>query len=90
MPDAAVAEAMFRTPSPAAGKASAGKAALADGRVVVFAVSKVIPGNPAEATAEQKLGLQQQLAQMAGGVDVDGLVSALRKRIRITVAEDRL
>jgi peptidyl-prolyl cis-trans isomerase D len=90
MPDAAVAEAMFRTPSPAAGKASAGKAALADGRVVVFAVNKVIPGNPAEATAEQKLGLQQQLAQMAGGVDVDGLISALRKRIRITVAEDRL
>ena len=90
MPDAAVAEAMFRTPSPAAGKASAGKAALADGRVVVFAVTKVIPGNPAEATAEQKLGLQQQLAQMAGGVDVDGLVSALRKRIRVTVAEDRL
>ena len=90
MPDAAVAEAMFRTPPPAAGKASAGRAALADGRVVVFAVNKVIPGNPAEATAEQKLGLQQQLAQMAGVIDADGLVSALRKRLRITVAEERL
>ena len=81
---------MFRAPPPAAGRSSPGKVALADGRVVVFAVSRVIPGNPAEATAEQKLGLQQQLAQLAGAVDVDALIASLRKRIRVTVAEDRL
>ncbi|MFL6592924.1 MAG: SurA N-terminal domain-containing protein [Luteimonas sp.] len=90
VPDAAAVEAMFRAPPPAAGRSSPGKVALADGRVVVFAVSRVIPGNPAEATAEQKLGLQQQLAQLAGAVDVDALIASLRKRIRVTVAEDRL
>jgi peptidyl-prolyl cis-trans isomerase D len=90
MPEASVVEAMFSAAPPAATKPTVGKSALPDGRVVVFAVNKVIPGNPAEATPEQKLSLQQQLAQMAGAVDVDGLISALRKRIRVTVVEDRL
>ena len=89
-PDAAAADAMFQVPPPAPGKVSPGKAVLADGRVVVFAVSKVTPGNPAEATAEQKGTLQQQLAQMAGDDDVESLVSALRKRMKVTVVEDRL
>ncbi len=90
VPDAAASEAMFAVPVPAAGKVSPGKAVLADGRVVVFAVSKVVPGNPAEATAEQKASLQHQLGQFVGEDDADGLVQALRKGVRITVAEDRL
>ena len=90
LPDAAAGEAMFQVPAPAPGKLSPGKAVLADGRVVVFAVSKVTPGNPVEATAEQKLSLQQQLAQMAGGDDVEAFVKTLRKRMKVTVAEDRL
>jgi peptidyl-prolyl cis-trans isomerase D len=89
VPDAVAAEAMFEAPPPP-GKVSPGKITLADGRVVVFAVSKVTPGNPAEAPAEQRLSLQQQLGQMAGAEDVEGLVDTLRKRMKITVVEERL
>ncbi|HVR81400.1 MAG TPA: SurA N-terminal domain-containing protein [Luteimonas sp.] len=90
VPDAGTAEAIFAAPPPAAGKVSAGKAALADGQVVVFTVSKVTPGNPKEATTAQRMQLGQQLAQLAGGDDAQALVKALRKRMKITVAEDRL
>jgi peptidyl-prolyl cis-trans isomerase D len=69
---------------------SPGKVLLADGRVVVFAVSKVTPGNPAEASAQEKESLQQQLAQMAGVEDVEAMVSTLRKRMKITIVEERL
>jgi hypothetical protein len=34
--------------------------------------------------------LQQQLAQLAGTRDAEGLVKALRSRMKIKVAEDRL
>ena len=90
MPDPAAVQAMFEAPPPAAGKMSPGKVLLADGRVVVFAVSKVTPGNPAEANAQEKASLQQQLAQMAGVEDVEAMVSTLRKRMKITIVEERL
>jgi peptidyl-prolyl cis-trans isomerase D len=90
VPDKVTADAMFNVPPPAPGKVSPGKVILADGRAVVFAVSRVIPGDPAEATADQKASLQQQLAGMAGADDVEGLVKALRKRAIVTIAEDRL
>lgn len=90
VPDADTAEVVFAAPPPAAGKVSAGKVVLGDGRIVVFAVSKVVPGNPKEATPDQRMQLQQQLAQLAGSSDADALVKALRKRMTITVAEVRL
>jgi peptidyl-prolyl cis-trans isomerase D len=77
-------------PAPAAGKVSPGKVVLDDGRIVVFAVSRVIPGDPREATAEQRATLQRQLGQMAGDDDARALVKSLRKRMKITVAENRL
>ena len=90
VPDKVTSEAIFNVPPPSPGHVSAGRVVLADGRAVVFAVSRVIPGNPAEATAEQKAALKQQLVEMVGGNDVDGLVKALRARMRVTVADDRL
>ena len=90
VPDKVTAEAIFNVPPPAAGKVAAGRAILPDGRAVVFAVTRVIPGNPAEATPEQKASLQQQLMEMAGSDDVEGMVRALRKRAVVTIAEDRL
>jgi peptidyl-prolyl cis-trans isomerase D len=90
VPDKVTADAIFNVPPPAPGAVSPGRTILPDGRAVVFAVSKVIPGDPAEATADQKASLQQQLAEMAGADDVEGLVKALRKRAVVTIAEDRL
>ncbi len=90
VPDTKASEAFFDVVAPQPGKVSPGKVTLTDGRVIVFAVSKVIPGNPAEATPEQSASLKKELAQMAGGNDVEALVNSIRKRMKITVAEDRL
>ena len=90
MPDPAAVEAMFKAPPPAAGKASAGQVTLADGRVVVYAVSRIVPGDPAEASAAEKQSIQQQLVEVAGEDDLRALVDSLRERIKVTVAEDRL
>ena len=63
---------------------------LADGSIVAFQVTRVIPGDLAEVTDEQRTMLRQQLARAAGNEDVTALVKALRKRMQVTVAEDRL
>jgi peptidyl-prolyl cis-trans isomerase D len=90
VPDMAATEAYFEVAAPAAGKASPGKAMLGDGRMVVFAVTKVTPGNPKEANEQERTTLQQQLAQLAGNEDAEGLLTALRKRMKITVSEASL
>jgi peptidyl-prolyl cis-trans isomerase D len=90
LPDAESAAAFFDAAPKAPGGVAADKVVLADGRIVVFVVNKVEPGNPKEATADQRLQLQQQLGQMAGNSDADALVNTLRKHMTIKVAEDRL
>ncbi|HVI58976.1 MAG TPA: SurA N-terminal domain-containing protein [Luteimonas sp.] len=90
VPDAAATEAYFAAPAPAAGKSSPGKAMLANGAAVVFAVTKVTPGDPKEATEQERATLQDQLARVAGNEDSDEMLQALRKRMKITVAESRL
>lgn len=90
VPDAAATEAYFAAPAPAEGKASPGKAMLANGAAVVFAVTRVTPGNPKEATEQERRTLQEQLARVAGNEDSDEMLQSLRKRMKITVAESRL
>jgi peptidyl-prolyl cis-trans isomerase D len=63
---------------------------MADGRFVVFAVSKVTPGDPAKATPEERIRMRQQIAQAAGYGEATSLVKELRKKMKITVAESRL
>ncbi|MCB2079977.1 MAG: hypothetical protein KDE55_20060, partial [Novosphingobium sp.] len=90
VPEAAATEAYFEVPPPAAGKVSPGKVTLADGRILVFAVSKVTPGDPKDATEAQRTQLRQQLAQAAGIEDAQAMLEAQRKRAKITVVEERL
>jgi len=90
LPDPKANEAIFSVQAPAAGQVAPGKAVLADGRIVVFAVNKVTPGTAADAPPEQLQSLKQQVAQMAGEADAEALVNALRKHMQVTVAEDRL
>lgn len=89
-PDPTTNEAMFTTAAPVAGKPAFGKAMLGNGLAVVFAVTKVTPGDAAKATAQQRQGLQEQLAQVSGNDDAMALVRALRKTMKVSVAEDRL
>src|SRR5690606_10730643 len=90
VPHPAATEAYFEVPVPAEGKASPGKVVLDSGGAVVFAVTKVTPGKPEEASEQERTMLQQQLAQMAGNEDAQGMLKSLRKRMKITVAESRL
>jgi peptidyl-prolyl cis-trans isomerase D len=90
VPDIDVADAMFRAPKPAGGKPSADKARMADGRYVVFAVTKVTPGDPAQATPEQRIQMRQQIAEAAGYGEATSLVKDLRRKMKITVAESQL
>ena len=88
--DPSVSEAVFAVPAPAAGKATPGKAMLANGQVALFAVTNMIPGNMAEVSPEQRAMLQQQLEQVGGMSDTQALVQALRKRMKIEVVEANL
>lgn len=88
--DPVVSEAVFALPAPAAGKSTPGKAALANGQVVLFAVSNVVPGSLADIPPEQRTMLQQQLEQVGGMGDTQALVQALRKRMKVKVVEANL
>ncbi len=90
VPDAEANKALFEVPAPADGKVSAGKVVLGDGRIVIFAVSKVVPGDPTEATDEERETLRAQLTQIGGNSDAEALVKSLRKKMKITISEDKL
>ncbi|TWI03454.1 peptidyl-prolyl cis-trans isomerase D [Luteimonas cucumeris] len=83
-------EAVFAVPRPAAGKVSPGKVALPDGSHLVFAVSKAEPGDPDSLPPAQREQMQNQMAQMKGVDAAQAYVSAMRKQMKVEVAEDRL
>ncbi len=82
--------AIFAAPRPAPGKVSAGKVDLPDGSHVVFAVTKVEAGDPKELPQEQRKQMRDQIAQMKGIDAAQGYVTAMRKQMKVEVAEDRL
>ncbi|HEY5805005.1 MAG TPA: peptidyl-prolyl cis-trans isomerase [Lysobacter sp.] len=90
VPEPGVADSIFAVAAPAAGKVSPGKSQLADGRIVLFAVSKVTPGDLTTIPAPQREMLQQQIARIGGNDDMRALVSQLRKRVSVTVVERNL
>ncbi|MGO1071461.1 SurA N-terminal domain-containing protein [Lysobacter sp. CA199] len=90
LPTPEVSEAIFALKAPAAGKVAGGKSKLDDGRVVLFAVNKVVPGNKSEIPAAQMDMLRTQIAQMGGYEESRELTSALRKRVQIKVIEENL
>lgn len=85
-----VSEAVFAVAAPAAGKVSPGTAVLGDGRIVLFAVSKVAPGDAAQLPPQQRQALQQQIAQMGGMDDMQALVKAMRQKMKVVVVESNL
>ena len=90
MPTAEAGEAIFAAPIPAEGQVSAGRMVQPDGSVVVYAVSRVVPGDPAEASEQEREMLRQQLSSLAGDEDAMSLLRALRAQMRVTVVEARL
>ena len=90
MPSAEANEAIFAAPEPAEGGVSAGRVLQGDGSIVVYAVTRVVPGDVAEASAEERDMITAQLSRMAGDEDAMALLRALRKRMYITRIEARL
>jgi len=90
VPDAKATEAFFAVPAPAAGKSVPGSVRLGDGSHIVFAVTKVTPGDPTKASPEQRAGLQRQLAQSGGADDARAFIAAMRRSMDVDVAEERL
>ena len=89
-PDPAVSEAYFQVDAPAAGKMSPGKAQLPNGQMVVFEVSKVIAGQDSDMPPEIRAAFLGQLAPRLGDQDALSVSKSQRKRMKITIAEDRL
>ena len=89
-PDPAVSEAYFQVDAPAAGKVSPGKAQLPNGQMVVFEVTKVIAGQDSDMPAEIRAAFLGQLAPRLGDQDALSVSKSQRKRMKVTIAEDRL
>lgn len=90
IPTAEANAAIFAVPRPAPGKVSTGKVDLPEGGHVVFAVSKAEAGDPNTLPPEQRKQMRSQVAQMKGVDAAQSYVSAMRKQMKVEVAEDRL
>jgi peptidyl-prolyl cis-trans isomerase D len=90
IPDPAANQAVFAAPAPAPGKSTVGKKVLDDGRIVVYQVTRVLPGDPKAADAGRRRQLAQQMGQVMAMEAMNAVVRDLRRQMRITVAEDRM
>ena len=85
-----VTEAIFAVRAPAQGKNAGGKAKLPNGGYVLFAVTKIAPGDKSVLKAAELDMLRSQSAQATAADEVTELTSALRKRMTIKVLEENL
>ncbi len=89
VPTLEINRAVFSAALPAEGKPSYGKVHV-QARPVVFAVTKVTPGDVKEVTAEQRSQLKQQLSQLDGMAAADAFVKSTRKRFLVQTTENNL
>ena len=90
IPHPAAVEAYFAADVPEEGASTGGKVALDGGNIVVFEVTAVTPGDPAEIGAQERTLLSRQLTVLAGNDAADALLQALRQRMKVTVVESQL
>lgn len=90
IPDASVSEAVFAAATPADGKTTPGKAVLANGNVVLFTVGKVTPGDATQIPDAQREMVRGQIARVRADEELEFLMQALRKRLKVNIAEQNL
>jgi peptidyl-prolyl cis-trans isomerase D len=90
MPTSEAVEAYFTASAPKGDKPSYGKFAIAPDQYIVFAVTKVLAGNPNEASAEERKSMADQFAPRFGDLDAKALVDSQRKTFKVDVANERL
>lgn len=88
--EASVSEAVFAAQAPAAGQKTPGKRVLADGRIALFTVDQVTPGDLQQIDPQQHAMLQRQVAEIGGIDDAQALISTLRKRMKVEIVEANL
>ena len=90
VPTAAASSAVFSAAAPVDGKPTYGQVELGDGRVAVYAVTKVTPGKLDEVPEPQRAMLKQQLSQIDGAAAAQAYVDGMRKRFKVQVQESQL
>ena len=90
LPTQAVSNAVFAAPVPVAGKPSAGFVDMGEGRMVVFTVNGVTPGENSKLSPVERQQLADQIASGLASEEAKTLVSALRRGMRIEVVEANL
>ncbi|RMH94751.1 peptidylprolyl isomerase [Lysobacter pythonis] len=90
VPTPEAAQAIFRAPRPAPKAPSLGQVRLPDGAWLVFQVDAVHAGKLDDVPEAQRAAMRQQLAAANGDQAARAYVTAMRKRLRIDVAESQL
>ncbi len=90
LPTPEAARAIFNAPAPSAAAGTGGKIRMPDGAWLVFQVDAVHATDPAEVPEQEKAMLSQQLAAADGDQAARAYIAAMRKRLRIIVAESQL
>ncbi|GAB3513978.1 peptidyl-prolyl cis-trans isomerase [Pseudoxanthomonas daejeonensis] len=81
---------IFAVAPPAEGKVAAGHFEMPDGRLALFAVTGVHPGDVAELQPEQREQLRKQFAQIDGAAAAEAYVRQIRKSFDIVIEESQL
>jgi peptidyl-prolyl cis-trans isomerase D len=84
-----VAEA-FRLPHPQGGVPSQGSIDLGNGRHALIEVAAVRDGDPSVVGEAERGALREQIGQVVATTELEGFMEALRQRITVRVAEQRL
>lgn len=88
--DPQLLQAVFSMPQPAKGKTTETLVPLAKGRYALAVLNEVHPGDLADVPKPQQGMLREQMGQVIGSQDLDGLLAALRAHAKIEIAKDRL
>lgn len=90
MPSVEAIKAIFNSPRPADGQRSAGQFKLPDGSWLAYEVTAVNEGKLDEIPEDQRNEMRRQLALANGDQAAKAYIDAMRKRMKITIAENQL
>ena len=90
IPHPAAVEAYFAAEVPEEGASTPGSVVLDDGSIVVFEVTAVTPGDPAEIGAQERALLARQFTAIGANDAAGAVLRALRAPMKVTVVEAQL
>lgn len=88
--DPQLLKAVFAMPQPAKDQGSQDLVPLSQGRYALVVLNAVHPGVASNVPKQEQEILREQMAQVIGSQDIDGLLAALRAHAKIEVAKDRM